>query len=102
MSDILGKCPICKEGDIIEKNKAYVCTKASWKNEGTTETPQWKNDGCKYSIFKGALVKMGGMDITPENVKELLEGGSFQAELKSNRQILIDEQYGVKINFSRT
>ena len=101
MSDKLGKCPICKEGEIVEKNKAYICTKADWKNEGTNDTPQWKNEGCKYGIFKGALVKMGGLEITPENVKTLLETGSFEAELKTTKPILVDEQYGVKINFTK-
>ena len=44
---------------------------------------------------------MGGLEITPENVKTLLETGSFEAELKTTKPILVDEQYGVKINFTK-
>jgi len=81
------------------KNNSYGCSKAAWKNEGDKDNPKWKNDGCNYSIFKGALQKMGGEEITSEQVKNLLENGSFKTTLTSTKDVEVDEKFGVKIKW---
>ncbi|WP_412726845.1 hypothetical protein [Arcobacter sp. 15-2] len=98
-AEVLGKCPVC-DGGIIEKKSSFGCNKAKWSNEGTEDAPKWKNEGCGYSIFKSALGKFGGDEITPDEVKSLLKDGSFKKELKSTKAIEVDEKFGVKINFS--
>ena len=96
----LGKCPICGEGEVVEKAKSFACNKAAWVNEGTEDKPEWKNSGCQYSIFKSSLNRFGGEDITDAEVKSLLLDGSFTKELKSSKKIEVDEKFGVKINFA--
>jgi DNA topoisomerase-3 len=53
----LGKCPVCHEGDIIEGNKGYGCSR-------------WR-EGCKFVIWKTLAEKT----ITVPQVKALLEKG---------------------------
>ena len=103
----LGKCPICKDGDIYESasGKLYMCTSAQWTNEGTKEAPAWKNNGCNYKIMKNGLDRFGKATIGLLEVKKLLEKGSFKAKLKSKngadyeKDITVDEKYGIKVNF---
>lgn len=101
----LGKCPICKEGDIYENGKVYMCSGALWKNEGTKETPKWKNEGCDYKIFKSSLSKFGKENIGKLEVKALIEKGKIKVKLISAQQkeyekeVEINEKYGIKILF---
>lgn len=102
----LGKCPICKEGDIYETGKVYMCTGAIWKNEGTKEAPKWKNEGCEYKIFKSALAKFGKENLGKLEVKALLEKGKIKVKLVSKekkseyeKEIEIDEKFGIKVLF---
>ena len=37
--DVLGNCPICKNGNIVETAKAFSCD-------------QWRETGCKFAIWK--------------------------------------------------
>lgn len=53
----LGKCPSCKEGDVVENQKAYGCNR-------------WK-DGCKFVIWKEIAKK----EISRAIAKELIEKG---------------------------
>jgi len=43
----LGKCPVCNDGDIVEREKNFACTNAKWEKN---EEEKWENKGCKYSI----------------------------------------------------
>lgn len=93
----LGKCPFC-DGDIVEREKNFACSKAKWeKNDGG----QWENKGCQYSIYKFALQKFGKEEITADEVKELLDNGHATVELKSKKQITVDEKFGVKLDFNK-
>lgn len=56
-SNIIGKCPICKKGDIIEGKMAFGCS--GYK------------EGCKFVIWK----TISGKKITSANAKKLLEKG---------------------------
>lgn len=93
MSDVLGKCPVCKDGDIIEKEKNFHCSKAKWEKDGET----WTNKGCKYSIFKQGLAKNGKPEITKDEVIALLTNGTVEIELTSKKQMVVNEQYGVQV-----
>lgn len=101
----LGKCPICKEGDIYENGKVYMCSRAAWKNEGTKEEPKWSNDGCDYKIFIAGLSKFGKDKIGKLEIKKLLTDGKFKARLTSkagnsfDANIIVDEKYGVNVSF---
>lgn len=57
---VLGICPVCKKGSVIENSKAFGCN-------------EWKS-GCKMTIWKNALEK-DKITITEELVTELLENG---------------------------
>lgn len=96
-AEILGKCPLCGEGEIVEKKGSFACNKGAWKNEGTQEEPKWINEGCKYSISKQAMIRMGGKEIVASDVKSLLSKGSFPMEL--TKDIIVDPNYGVKIDY---
>lgn len=101
MSDVLGKCPVCGDsngGEISEKKASFACSKAEWVNEGTQESPVWKNNGCNFSIYKKALERNGGSELSAEQVSDLLSGKEVLVELNMKRPIEIDTQYGVKVN----
>jgi DNA topoisomerase-3 len=53
----LGKCPACKEGEVVENLKAYGCNR-------------WK-DGCKFAIWKEIAKK----EISRAIARELMEKG---------------------------
>lgn len=59
--ETLGKCTLCGEGEILENSKAYYCT-------------NWKEKGCKFTIWKNALGGEGVRTITPLMMKKLLCG----------------------------
>lgn len=60
----LGKCPACKEGEVIENQKAYGCNR-------------WK-EGCKFVIWKVIAKKK----ISKEIAKELIEKGKTDKKIK--------------------
>jgi len=101
----LGKCPVCKEGEIYENGKVYMCSGAAWSNEGTKESPKWKNDGCDYKIFKNGLERFGKTSLGKLEIKKLLEDGKIKVKLKSKtnseyeKEINIDEKFGIKVIF---
>lgn len=51
-------CPLCKEGQITESEKAFGCSR-------------WR-EGCKFTIWKDCVVKIGGPEMTEKIVKALL------------------------------
>ena len=97
----LGKCPIC-EGQIYERPKAYICSNAQWVKNGES----WENKGCNFSIFKTALKKFGGKNLSKTDIKKLLNNGELEVTLESQRtkqpykkKIAPDPKWGIKINF---
>lgn len=101
MGKPLGKCPVCKTGDIVARGKIYMCSEAKIRKEGD----EFINDGCDYKIFQGSIARFGQATITEANVKELLSKGSFEGKFKSkagkpySAPVVVDEQYGVKVDF---
>lgn len=61
--NVLGKCPECKTGDIVENSKSYYCT--NWRQ------------GCKFSIWKNCL-EIYGKSIQSDEIEKLLENGKIE------------------------
>ena len=59
----LGKCPVCKDGDVYENSKSFFCSK-------------WR-DGCKFSFWKNSLAPYG-IEVTEELVRDLLKNGKIE------------------------
>lgn len=59
----LGKCPVCKKGDILENSRSFFCS-------------EWKR-GCKYSLWKDDL-KSYGITLDEKMVKKLLKGEKIE------------------------
>ncbi|MFV0315324.1 MAG: hypothetical protein ACK5I7_09545, partial [Anaerotignum sp.] len=57
---VLGKCPVCKEGDVLENTKAYFCGR-------------WKS-GCKFTIWKDSLNPYG-INLTNKMLQTVLKDG---------------------------
>ena len=95
-NEVLGKCPLCKEGDIVEKEKNFACTKAAWKKD---DNEKWQNEGCTYSIYKFGLEKFGKKEITADEVKGMLDSGKVKITLTYEKDMIPDEKYGVKVLF---
>jgi len=55
---VLGKCPKCDSGEILENTKSFYCT--NWKQ------------GCKFSMWKDSVKAYGKM-LQPKDAKELLK-----------------------------
>ena len=96
-------CPLCKTGRIIEREKGFFCSNAKIQKEGE----RWVNTGCTYAIWKSGLAKLGKANITDKEVIKLLAEGSFTAKLTSSKtgkkyegKVVIDEKYGIKVDFS--
>lgn len=56
----LGKCPLCDGGAIFENRKAFFCS-------------NWKNENCKFSVWKNSLERYGQETITPALISKLLK-----------------------------
>ena len=59
-------CPLCKTGAVIMNQKAYGCSR-------------WK-EGCGFTIWKDALERAGGPEITPDMALSLITTGRFENE----------------------
>ncbi len=57
----LGKCPVCKIGEVVESKMAYGCN-------------QWRQTGCKFAIWKEIAKKK----ISEPMAKALLKNGKTQ------------------------
>ena len=55
----LGACPICGEGGIYENSKSFYCSRY--------------REGCRFTVWKDALVKLGGPEINAKLMKLCLE-----------------------------
>lgn len=97
------KCPVCGS-DMVEKEKQFSCSTAKWKK---ADDDSWENEGCNYSIRKNALERFGKSEITASEVETLLENEVVEVTLKSKdkdstyqKNVLIDHQWGVKVDFN--
>ncbi len=89
--EVLGECPLCKTGKIVEMKKSFSCT-------------QWKSQGCKFVIWKEIAKKQ----ITVSMAKTLVMKGKT-ATLKGfkNKQgnpfnaSLVVEEGQIKMHFDK-
>lgn len=58
----LGKCPVCKNGDILEHSKGFFCS--NWKS------------GCKFTAWKNSL-QSNGLELDEKMMQELLKNGEI-------------------------
>jgi transposase-like protein len=93
---VLGKCPLCKEGNIIEKEKNFACSQANWEKD---ENEKWKNKGCNYSIYKFGLEKFGKKEIKADEIETMLTNNEVEIEFTYKKKMIPDEKYGVKVLF---
>jgi len=102
MAEILGNCPKCKEGEVVEKKSVFGCSKANFTK---LDSGKFENSGCDYQIWKNALERFGKKDVTKDEVKKLLRDAKFVAKLKSKAgkdytaDVVIDLKYGLKVEF---
>ncbi|MEG2701487.1 MAG: DNA topoisomerase III [Clostridia bacterium] len=59
-------CPLCGQGEITENEKAFGCSR-------------WR-EGCKFTLWKDAVTRVGGPPLTDKLIKALLavEGGDLR------------------------
>ncbi len=59
-------CPICEKGEVTETEKAFACSR-------------WR-EGCKFTLWKNAVTRIGGPELTEKLVRALLtaEGGELR------------------------
>ena len=98
----LGKCPLCKEGEMFETAKAYICNESQWTKEVIDGKDKWINEGCNYSIYKKQLEKFGKSNITKNEVKRFLTTGKMIVKLKNSKtketnetEMVYSEEYGL-------
>lgn len=100
----LGKCPICKDGDMSKRGSVYVCSngKSSKQEDGT-----YVNSGCEYKIYETSLKSRGKASVTETDIKKLLSAGSFQASLtnqkgeKYSAKLIVDLKYGLAVDMQK-
>ncbi len=56
-----GVCPLCGKGDILENSKAFYCS--NYRN------------GCKYKVWKDALIQRGGPELTAKLFRLCVDQG---------------------------
>lgn len=66
------KCPLCQRGEVTENSKAFGCSR-------------WQ-DGCKFTIWKDCVSKIGGPEIDAKLLKALLV--SEEGDLRGSTGVL--------------
>lgn len=121
---ILGKCPVCKNGNIqIQKKEVqgkkvelYACSNASWTTEDNGEMFELtKESTCSFKIWQNALGRYGYW-LKHKDVRALLNKEDTIVELSSKKirfennkksfkkikykkYITLDLEYGVSVLF---
>ncbi len=85
----IGTCPKCKNGVVIDKNKAFGCS-------------DWKN-GCDFTIWKEIAKKKISKTQVKTLIKEgrtkLLKGFVSKAKKKFDAVLVLDDEYKVVFKF---
>lgn len=89
-SIILGQCPKCKEGDIVENKVGYGCTKYK--------------DGCNFFVNKEICKKKISEAQVRKLVKsgqtDIIKGFKSKQQKEFNAALKLDENYKVKFDFT--
>ena len=109
---MLGKCPYCDDGELIQtskevqgrKTKIFTCSNAKFTTE---DGEMFESIGsCSYRIWGNSLRKYGKKAIGPKEVKQLLDRGSFTAILHSKfgaeykKYVIPNKEYGIEVLFN--
>ena len=112
MSKIIGKCPFCKNGKILQEKKevngrqtnVYTCSNASWHSEDGEMFELSKKATCSFRIWGNSLQRWGKKNISPKEVKSLLKEEevkvklySFKAKKEYYKYITLDKEYGISV-----
>ena len=57
-------CPVCGQGKIAENSKSFYCTRF--------------RDGCRFTIWKNELVRMGGPEMTEKLLRLCVQKGDVR------------------------
>lgn len=112
MQKNIGKCPFCENGNIIHKKmnvkgrqtNVFTCSNASWYSEDGELFELSKDSTCSFRIWGNSLRRWGKKQITPKEVKMLLQGKdvivklySFSAKKEYFKYITLDKEYGISV-----
>lgn len=112
MSNIVGKCPYCKEGIVKyrissvqgKKTKIYSCSNYKVTTEDGEVWEATADSTCDFSIFGNALSRYGKKFIGPKEVKKLLDKKdvivhlySFNKKVEYKKYITLNRDYGVSV-----
>lgn len=85
-----GSCPLC-QADVVEYPQSFGCSR-------------WE-EGCEFAIFKNAIKRFGGKELTKKQVKELLQKGKTEVSIRGfdkkmrKVELVLDTQYGCRVLF---
>lgn len=86
-SDVIGTCPLCKDGKVVGSVKAFNCS--NWNN---------KENPCKFTIWKNQFEKLGKKTISDKEIKTLLEKGKIKVSLtKKDSKDKYEKEINLKI-----
>ena len=77
-------CPLCQQGDICENTQAFGCSR-------------WR-EGCKFTLWKNAVVRMGGPELTQEIVKRLFQAENLTLRGKSGTLAYVQNRLIFEVN----
>lgn len=69
------KCPVCKEGNVLETPRSFMCSRAA--------------EGCKFTLWKDCLTRGGGPELSAKLVQLVLAN---QVVRGSTGVIMVDEK----------
>jgi DNA topoisomerase-3 len=69
------KCPVCKEGNVLETQLSFMCSRAA--------------EGCKFTLWKDCLTRGGGPELSAKLVQLVLAN---QVVRGSTGVIMVDEK----------
>ena len=69
------KCPVCKEGNVLETQLSFMCSRAA--------------DGCKFTLWKDCLTRGGGPELSAKLVQLVLAN---QVVRGSTGVIMVDDK----------
>ena len=81
--EILGKCPLCENGNIVETAKAYSCD-------------QWRESGCKFAIWKDIasrkIIKAEALALIEKKEINDLDGFKSRAGEKFKASLILTDE----------
>ena len=90
----IAKCPLCGEGDIVDKGKYYACSKGKIKKENG----KWVTIGCQFKVFKEQKIGAVQFKINAATIKKLAKmEGEVEVEAFSTKK---NKKYKQRINYN--